>query len=107
MIFEQCHSAEKCKRGDPLGYFDIHCVAKYRNKRRGDALVKSKIPQKKSHSARKNPTEKHLRGILCFRGSGRQCFCFGQGSGVSSMFWTSVVQVDDVEQMNKKVDRSR
>ena len=31
-IFEQCHSAEKCKRGDPLRFFDIHCVAKYRNK---------------------------------------------------------------------------
>ena len=45
--------------------------------------------------------------LVCFRGSGRRCFCFGRGSGVSSMFWTSVVQVDDVEQMNKKVDRSR
>ena len=31
-IFEQCHSAEKCKRGDSLRFFDIHCVAKYRNK---------------------------------------------------------------------------
>ena len=31
-IFEQCHSAEKCKRGDTLRLFDIHCVAKYRNK---------------------------------------------------------------------------
>ena len=28
-IFEQCHSAEKCNRGDPSGFFDIHCVAKY------------------------------------------------------------------------------
>ena len=32
VIFEQCRSAEKCKRRDPLGFFDIHCVAKYRNK---------------------------------------------------------------------------
>ena len=31
-IFEQCHSAEKCKMGDSLGFFDIHCVAKNRNK---------------------------------------------------------------------------
>ena len=54
----------------------------------------------------KNPTEKH-QGILCFRGSGRRCFCFGRGSGVSSMFWMSVVQVDYDEQMNKKVDRLR
>ena len=45
-------------------------------------------------------------GRLCFRDSGRRCFRFGRVSGVSSMFWTSVVQVDDVEQMNKKVDRS-
>ena len=27
-------------------------------------------------------------GVLCFRGSGRRCFCFGRGSDVSSMFWT-------------------
>ena len=46
-------------------------------------------------------------GILCYRCSGRRCFCRGRGSDVSSMRWTSVVQVDDVEQMNKKVDRSR
>ena len=46
-------------------------------------------------------------GILCFQGSGRRCFCFGRGSGVSSVFWASIVQLDDVEQMNKKVDRSR
>ena len=28
MRFLNSHSAEKCKRGDPLGFFDIHCVAK-------------------------------------------------------------------------------
>ena len=28
VIFEQCHSAEKCKRG----VFYIHCVAKYRKR---------------------------------------------------------------------------
>ena len=38
-IFEQCHSAEKFKKGDPLRFFDIHCVAKYRIKSRGDPLV--------------------------------------------------------------------
>ena len=32
VIFEHCHSAEKCKWDDPVGFFDIHCVAKYRNK---------------------------------------------------------------------------
>ena len=30
-----------------------------------------------------------------------------RGSGVSSLFWRTVVEVDDVEQMNKKVDRLR
>ena len=60
---------------------------------------------KKSLSAEKNRVKNTKGGVLCFRGSGRRCFCFGRGSGVSSMFWTSVVQVDDVEQMNKKVDR--
>ena len=47
------HSAEKCKRGDPLQFFDIHCVAKYRNKWSGDPLMQSKKLQKKSHSAEK------------------------------------------------------
>ena len=56
---------------------------------------------------KKNPDEKHQRGVLCFRGSGRRCFCFGRGVRVSSMFWRSVVQIDDIEEMNKKVDRSR
>ena len=41
-------------------------------------------------------------GILCFRGSVRRCFCFGRGSGVLTMFWRSVVQVDDVEQNEQK-----
>ena len=63
--------------------------------------MESKKLQKKT-TAEKNP-----RGILCYRGSGRRCFCFGRGSGVSRMFWRSVVKVDDVEQMNKKMDRSR
>ena len=31
-IFEQCDSAEKCKRGDPLDFSNTHSVAKYRNK---------------------------------------------------------------------------
>ena len=37
---------------------------------------------------------------VSFRCSGRRV-CFGRGPDVSSIFWTSVVQV---EQMNKKVD---
>ena len=93
-------------KGAPFGTF-WHCVAKYRNKRRGNTLVESKKLLKKLHSAEKKPQWKHQRGILCFRSSGRRCFCFGRGSGASSMLWTSVVHVDDDEQINKKVDRSR
>ena len=70
--------------------------------------MESKKLQKKSHSAEKKIRAKNTKGgILCYRGSGRRCSCFGRGSGVSTMFWRSVVKVDDVEQMNKKVDRSR
>ena len=29
------HSAEKCKKGDPLGYVNIHSVAKYQKTRSG------------------------------------------------------------------------
>ena len=50
------------QKGGPFGIFDIHCVAKYRNKRRGDPLVESKKVQKKSHSAETNPSEKHQKG---------------------------------------------
>ena len=53
--------------------------------------MESKKLQKKSHSAEKNPSEKHQRG-LCYRGSGRRCFCFGRGSVVLSMFWRSVFE---------------
>ena len=91
-----------------MGLFDIHCVTKYRNKRRGDPLAQSKKFQKKSHRPKKIRVKNTKGGsLVCFRGSGRRCFCFGRGSGVSSMFWTSVVQIDVVEQMNKKVDLTR
>ena len=69
--------------------------------------MESKKLQKSRIVPKKNSSEKHPRGILCYRGSGRRCFCFERGSGGSSMFWTPIVQVDVVEQMNKKVDRSR
>ena len=32
------HSAEKCKRGDPLGFINIHSVAKYQETLRGDSF---------------------------------------------------------------------
>ena len=70
-------------------------------------MVSKKL--QKSRIVPKKIRVKNTKGgsLVCFRGYGRLCFCFGRGSGVSSMLWTSVVQVDDIEQMNKKVDRSR
>ena len=48
------HSAEKCKRGDPLGFINIYSVAKYQKTRKGDSFETLKIFQKKSHTAEKN-----------------------------------------------------
>ena len=124
--------AQNCKYGDPLGFVKLQLVAKYEKNWRGTLgrflkkfrkkllkwdflsqchsaekckLVESKKLQK-SRIVPKKIRVKNTKGILCYRGSGRRCFCCGRGSGVSSMLWTSVVQVDDVEQMNKKADRS-
>ena len=63
------HSAEKCKREDPLGFINIYSVAKYQKKLKegpfGDkkiskkSLTKPKKGGEKSHSA-----EKLERGVL-------------------------------------------
>ena len=100
-------SAEKCKKRDLLGFFNIHCVEKYRNKRRGDPLVESKKIQKKSHSADKDPSEKHQKGDPMFSRFWTSMFLFWTRFWRFEFVWTSVVQVDDVEQMNKKVDEWR
>ena len=47
------HSAEKCKRGDPLGFINIYSVAKYQKTRKGDSFETLKNFRKKSHSAEK------------------------------------------------------
>ena len=43
-IFEHCHSAEKCKRGGPLGFFDILTSIVLQNveKMKGGPFVQSK-----------------------------------------------------------------
>ena len=74
------------QKGDPQGFFDIHCVAKYRNKLRGDPLVEFKNVQKKSHSSEKNPSEKHQGESYVFEVLDVDVFV------LASMFWTSVVQ---------------
>ena len=47
------HSAEKCERGDPFGFINIHSVAKYKKNSKGDTLrthfrKKSRTVPKKS-----------------------------------------------------------
>ena len=46
MRFMNSVTVPKNVNGDPLEFLDIHCVAKYGNKRRGDPLVQSKKFQK-------------------------------------------------------------
>ena len=85
----------KCRKmwkKDPLGFINILSVEKYQNNWRRDPLVQ------------KSWYTKIAKGVslVCFRGSGRR-FCFGWGSDKSSMFWTCVGKV---KQMNKKLDVS-
>ena len=44
------HSAEKCKKGDPLSFINIYSVAKYQKTRKGDSFetlenVRRKVAQ--------------------------------------------------------------
>ena len=45
---------KKIERGDPLGFSNIHSVAKQQKNWRGDPLRKKYFPEKKSRSAEKN-----------------------------------------------------
>ena len=47
------HSAEKCKRGDPLGFINIYSVAKYQKTRKGDSFETLKNFRKKIAQCRK------------------------------------------------------
>ena len=100
--FEQSHSAKKCKRGDPFGFINIHSAAKNESfdaiKKNFEKkfIVPTKIEVKNIKIAKGG-------SLVCFQGSGRR-FCFGRGSDVSSIFWTRIVQV---EQMNNKTGTSQ
>ena len=50
------HSAEKCKRGDPLGLINIYSVAKYQKTRKGDSFETLKNFRKKVAQCQKNRT---------------------------------------------------
>ena len=109
-IFEQCHSAKKFKRGILWDFLSSIKLQNIETNEGETFWCNPKNFKKKSHSAEKNPSEKHQKGILSVfsvfevRDVG---FCFARGSGVSRMFCTAVVQVEVVEQMNKKVDFKR
>ena len=58
--FENVAWCRKMKRGDPLGFINIHSVAKYQKTRRGDSFeTLKKFSKKNSHSA-----ENKLKGTL-------------------------------------------
>ena len=97
----------KCERGASWDFLTSIVVQNIKTNE-GETLwcnpknfKKNRIVSKK---IRVENTKRVLRSLVCFRGSGRRCFCFGRGSGVLSMFLTSF---DVVEQMNKKVDSTR
>ena len=50
---KKLHSAEKCKRGCPSGFINIHSVAKYQKTRTGDPLGTNEILEKKSRKVPK------------------------------------------------------
>ena len=56
MIFffqKMSHSAEKCERGDPLGFINIYSVAKYQKTRKGDSFETLKNFRKNVAQCRK------------------------------------------------------
>ena len=47
------HSAKKCRRGDPLGFINIYCVANYQKTRKGDSIETLKNFRRKVAQCRK------------------------------------------------------
>ena len=94
-------SVPKNVKGGTLWNFLTSIVLQNIETNEGETLWWNPKNFKKSNSAKKIRVKNTKGGILCFRGCQRLCFRFGRSSDVSSMFWTSVIQVDDVEQMKK------
>ena len=107
-IFEQCHSAEKCKRGDPLQFFWPPLCCKISKQMKGDPLVQPKKNFKKSRIVPKKSGAK-VGSLVCFRGCGR-LFCFFFSFWTRFWGWScwglKLLRFEVVEQMNKKVDLS-
>ena len=75
---KKSHNAEKTERGDPLGFFNIHSVAKHQKKCRGDPLGKIFFSKKKSRSAEKNERGESLvsPGMVCYAEKQEKPFWF-------------------------------
>ena len=69
---------KKSERGDPLGFFNIHSVAKHQKKCRGDPLGKNFFWKKKSRSAQKNESWESLvsPGMVCYAEKQEKPFWF-------------------------------
>ena len=91
----------KSLKEGPFGIFQYPFCCKISKITKADPLMQSKNFRKVSVTKKFNLKREPMgRSLVCSRASGRR-FCFGRSFDVSSMFWTSVVQV---EQMDKKVD---
>ena len=98
-------TVSKNVKGDPLRFLDIHCVAKYglqnivshRNKRRWNPknFKKSRIVPNKIR------VKNTKGGSYVFEVLDVDAFVLGEVLAFR-VFWTSVVLVDHVEQVNKK-----
>ena len=100
---EQSHSAKNVK---DWTLWDLTFCCNISKKYKGP-FGAIKNFSKKCSETKKNKVKdiKIAKGgyLVCFRGSGRR-FCFERGFNVYSMFWTCLVQV---EQINKKVNLAR
>ena len=60
---KKSHSAKKCRRGNPLGFINIHSVAKYEKTRRGDPFETLRIFSKKSRTVPKKTQRGPFRQV--------------------------------------------
>ena len=65
---KKSHNAEKTERGDPLGFFNIHFVAKHQKSAGGTLWGKIFLSKKKSRSAEKKEWGEPLvsPGMVCY-----------------------------------------
>ena len=107
-IFEQCHSAEKCKRGDPFAIFWHPLCCKISKQMKLGPSGAIQKPSKKSRIVPKNSGAK-VGSLVCFRGCGR-LFCFFFSFWTRFWVWScwglKLLRFEVVGQMNKKVDLS-